>query len=107
MTVPEAKLTQSCGGRTGFVKVYRHQRQLNHQQQAGQRSKPTLLTILYNAPTPIPAEIHAAMPGIKKRQNDSSVNALVAAAEGGDLVTLRQLLDVIDPNSQTVVSPLG
>lgn len=44
------------------------------------------------------------MPGVNKRHNDSGVNALVAAAESGDVEAMRQLLDVVDPNSQTVVS---
>lgn len=43
------------------------------------------------------------MPGIKKRQSDAATNALVAAAENGDLEELSQLLDAVDPNSQTVV----
>lgn len=43
------------------------------------------------------------MPGIKKRQNDGNINALVAAAEAGDVETLRTLLDIVDPNLQTAV----
>lgn len=43
------------------------------------------------------------MPGVKKRHSGSNVNALVAAAEAGDVDTLRQLLEAVDPNLQTAV----
>ena len=43
------------------------------------------------------------MPSIKSRVSDLNANALVAAAEGGQLACLQQLLLEIDPNCQTVV----
>ena len=43
------------------------------------------------------------MPSIRSRTSDLNANALVAAAESGQLACLQQLLLDIDPDSQTVV----
>ena len=43
------------------------------------------------------------MPSIRSRQSDTHANALVAAAEAGQLEELHQLLAKGDPDAQTVV----
>lgn len=43
------------------------------------------------------------MPSIKSRQSDRHASLLVAAAEGGQLECLQQLLADLSPDCQTVV----